>query len=61
MLGEEFKVRPQLALIVQGEAVTTTETGQSLNIFVCGLDTMQNDVRNAVAKENLNYEHFLWA
>ncbi|KFY07967.1 hypothetical protein V492_06661 [Pseudogymnoascus sp. VKM F-4246] len=74
VLGEEYRIRPQLPLIVEEEAIKATETGGSLSVFVCGPDTMQNDVRNAVAKENLNIlngskaggvylhsEHFSWA
>lgn len=72
--GREFEGRPQLPLIIQEEAATVAEAGQSLSVFVCGPSTMQNDVRNAVAKENLNIikgskargvylysEHFSWA
>lgn len=72
--GREFEGRPQLPLIVHEEAAKAAEMGQNLNVFVCGPDTMQNDVRNAVAKENLDIfkgskaggvylhsEHFSWA
>lgn len=72
--GKEFEGRPQLPLIVHEEAAKVAEAGQSLSVFVCGPHTMQNDVRNAVAKENLNIlkgskaggvylhsEHFSWA
>jgi hypothetical protein len=71
--GKEFMGRPQLPLIIQ-EAAKVVEAGQSLSVFVCGPITMQNDVRNAVAEENLNIlkgskaggvylhsEHFSWA
>lgn len=71
---EEFVGRPQLPLIVHEEAAKVAEAKQSLSVFVCGPETMQNDVRNAVAKENLNIlkgskargiylhsEHFSWA
>ena len=71
--GQELLGRPQLPLIIQKEAAKVAEAGQSLGIFVCGPDTMQNDVRNAVAKENLgilknprsrgiylHLEHFSW-
>ncbi|PNP43072.1 hypothetical protein TGAMA5MH_05005 [Trichoderma gamsii] len=69
----EFEGRPQLPQIVQ-EASSVAEAGQSLSVFVCGPKTMQNDVRNAVAEENLKIlqgsttgavylhtEHFSWA
>jgi hypothetical protein len=72
--GKEFEGRPQLPMIIQEEAAKVLEGGQSLGAFVCGPITMQNDVRNAVAKENLNIlrgskaggvylhsEHFSWA
>lgn len=72
--GAEFVGRPQLPLIVHEVAVKVAEAKQSLSVFVCGPETMQNDVRNAVAKENLNIlrgskargiylhsEHFSWA
>lgn len=72
--GREFEGRPQLPLIVHEEANNAAEVGQSLSVFVCGPDTMQNDVRNAVAKENLDIlkgsrkggvylhsEYFSWA
>lgn len=73
VLGREFEGRPQLPQIIQ-EAASVAEAGQSLSVFVCGPTTMQNDVRNAVAKENLKIlqgsktgavylhtEHFSWA
>ncbi|EHK21979.1 uncharacterized protein TRIVIDRAFT_230771 [Trichoderma virens Gv29-8] len=66
--------RPHLPLIIQEEAVRVADRGESLAIFVCGPDTMQHDVRNAVAEANLNIlkgsksggvylhsEHFSWA
>jgi NAD(P)H-flavin reductase len=72
--GKEFKGRPQLPLIIQEESAKVAEVGQSLSVFVCGPDTMHNDVRNAVAEENLKIlkgskaggvylhsEHFSWA
>jgi hypothetical protein len=72
--GAECVGRPQLLLIVHEVAVKVAEAKQSLSVFVCGPETMQNDVRNAVAKENLNIlrgskargiylhsEHFSWA
>jgi NAD(P)H-flavin reductase len=72
--GKEFEGRPQLPHIIQEEVAKVAEAGQSLSVFVCGPDTMQNDVRNAVAEENvkilkgsraggvyLHSEHFSWA
>ncbi|KAN0099603.1 Ferric reductase like transmembrane component domain containing protein [Hyaloscypha variabilis] len=74
VLGKEFKGRPALSVIVQEEAAKVADAGQSLSVFVCGPETMQNDVRNAVAAENLKIlkgsktggvylhsEHFSWA
>ncbi|KAL6901422.1 ferric reductase like transmembrane component domain-containing protein [Trichoderma evansii] len=72
-LEREFEGRPQLPHIIQ-EVASIAEAGQSLSVFVCGPKTMQNDVRNAVANENLKIfqgskagavylhtEHFSWA
>jgi hypothetical protein len=74
VLGDECKGRPVLPVIVQEEAAKVADAGQSLSVFVCGPETMQNDVRNAVAAENLKIlkgsktggvylhsEHFSWA
>lgn len=74
MPGQEFKGRPQLSHIVKEEAANMTDAGGSLSVLVCGPETMQNDVRNAVAEENLHIlkgsktggvylhsEHFSWA
>ncbi|PNP49885.1 hypothetical protein THARTR1_09415 [Trichoderma harzianum] len=71
---KEFQGRPQLPQIIHEEAAKVLEDGQSLNVYVCGPTTMQNDVRNAAAEENLNIitgskagqvyihsEHFSWA
>lgn len=71
---KEFEGRPQLPMVIKEEAAKVAEAGQSLSVFVCGPTTMQNDVRNAVAEENLNIlkgskaggiylhsEHFAWA
>ncbi|KAI9702715.1 MAG: hypothetical protein M1820_006099 [Bogoriella megaspora] len=71
---QELHGRPELPLIINEEGDHVAETGQSLNVFVCGPTTMQNDVRNAVAGENLkvlkgarsggvylHLEHFSWA
>ncbi|KAI2483962.1 ferric reductase [Pyrenophora tritici-repentis] len=70
----EFQGRPQLPQIVQEEATRAADAGGSLSVYVCGPETMQNDVRNAVAAENLKIfggslsggvylhsEHFSWA
>lgn len=72
--GEKHKGRPQLSAIIQGEAERATHARESLAVYVCGPLTMQNDVRNAVAAENLKIisgkmsgsiylhtEHFGWA
>lgn len=72
--GKELEGRPQLSFIIQEEAVKAAEGNESLGVFVCGPETMQNDVRNAVAAENLRIvkgsradgvylhsEHFSWA
>jgi NAD(P)H-flavin reductase len=73
-LAGEFEGRPQLREVVKEEADLVRERHQSLSVFVCGPITMQNDVRNAVAAENLRIlrgskageiflysEHFSWA
>ena len=72
--GKEFEGRPELPAIIRREAALAREAGQSLGVYVCGPETMQNDVRNAVARENLSIicggssgsvylhcEHFSWA
>lgn len=72
--GKERHGRPDLPRIIHEEAARAAEAGQSLSVFICGPTTMQNDVRNAVAKENLHIlrgtgssgvylhaEHFSWA
>lgn len=73
ILGKELSGRPDLPRVVQQEAASAMRKGQSLNVFVCGPATMNNDVRNAVANENLKVlngsrksgvylhsEHFAW-
>jgi NAD(P)H-flavin reductase len=73
LLGRELEGRPQLPQIIQ-EVSNAADIGQSLSVLVCGPTTMQNDVRNAVAEENLKIlqgsktgaiylhtEHFSWA
>ncbi|KAL5118441.1 hypothetical protein ACEQ8H_003617 [Pleosporales sp. CAS-2024a] len=72
--GRECEGRPQLPSIIREEAQMVRQGQHSLSVFVCGPTTMQNDVRNAVAAENLNIlrgsqassvylysEHFSWA
>lgn len=75
MPGKEYEGRPHLPTIVREEATQAAATGESLSVYVCGPGTMQNDVRNAVAAENLRIvkgsqksggvylhsEHFSWA
>ncbi|KAK6614149.1 ferric reductase transmembrane [Botrytis cinerea] len=71
---DEVRGRPDLPLIIREESATARATGQTVGVFVCGPLAMQNDVRNAVAKENLSIvkspssggvylysEHFSWA
>jgi predicted ferric reductase len=72
--GKEFEGRPDLPLIIHEEASRAAEGSESLSVYICGPPTMQNDVRNAVARENLSIlsgnksgsiylhsEHFSWA
>lgn len=72
--GRETEGRPHLKTIITEEAAKATEAGDSLGVYVCGPEGMQNDVRNAVADENmriikgsksggvyLHSEHFSWA
>jgi len=70
-----FDGRPHLPSIIKEETEKVREEQESLGVYVCGPVTMQNDVRNAVAAENLNIlsgssraggvylhsEHFSWA
>ena len=73
-MNEEVRGRPDLPLIIREEAAAARTTGQTVGVFVCGPVTMQDDARNAVAKENLSIlknpssggmylhlEHFSWA
>ncbi|KAF4951957.1 hypothetical protein FGADI_7073 [Fusarium gaditjirri] len=68
---DELHGRPDLPRLLKGLANGTTD---SLGVYVCGPDTMQNDVRNSVASLNLDIlrgadsagvylhsEHFSWA
>lgn len=70
---DELHGRPDLPGVVKGVANEMTAT-ESLGVYVCGPDTMQNDVRNTVASLNLDVlrgvdsagaylhsEHFSWA
>ncbi|QDS73116.1 hypothetical protein FKW77_001048 [Venturia effusa] len=72
--GKEFENRPQLKQIIHDEGARMAREGRSMGVFVCGPETMQDDVRNAVAAENLQIlkggrrggvylhsEHFSWA
>lgn len=73
--GPVFDGRPQLPSIIKEETEKVWEEQESLAVYVCGPMTMQNDVRNAVAAENLEIlsgssraggvylhsEHFSWA
>lgn len=71
---EELAGRPDLPLLIQRECESARADNASLSVYVCGPTTMQNDVRNAVAKGNLailkgaksggvylHSEHFSWA
>jgi len=73
-LDEDIRGRPELPLVIRHEATAASTAGQMVGVFLCGPLTMQEDVRNAVAKENLNIlksskpggmylhlEHFSWA
>ncbi|KAJ4984355.1 ferric reductase transmembrane [Stagonosporopsis vannaccii] len=66
--------RPDLPRMIHEEGAATSMDNKSLSVYVCGPTTMQNDVRNAVANENLailagsnsggvylHSEHFSWA
>ena len=71
---EETRGRPDLPAIIREEAAAAASTEQKVGVFVCGPLEMQDDVRNAVARENLSIlknpksgvmylhlEHFSWA
>ena len=66
--------RPQLPALLHEEAAKASEDRSAMGVFVCGPSSMQNDVRNAVARENLavirgtrsgpvylHQKHFSWA
>ncbi|KAF5007836.1 hypothetical protein FDECE_5862 [Fusarium decemcellulare] len=70
---DELDGRPDLPATIRQVAKEMTAV-DSLGVYVCGPDTMQNDVRNAVAAANLDIlhgsksggaylhcEHFSWA
>ncbi|KAF4442811.1 hypothetical protein F53441_11639 [Fusarium austroafricanum] len=70
---DELHGRPELPEIIK-KVAKEMAAADSLGVYVCGPDTMQNDVRNAVAAENLGIlggsssagvylhcEHFSWA
>jgi hypothetical protein len=71
-LLRHFSTRPDLRTIIHSEATSITTQSQ-LGVFVCGPLSMQNDVSNAVADEQLaalkgtpkdiylHMEHFSWA
>jgi ferredoxin-NADP reductase len=71
--GQEHQGRPDLSLIIKDRALKAKEESKALSVYVCGPETMQNDVRNAVAAANLDIlssgsgsvylhsEHFSWA
>ena len=71
---EELPGRPDLPHMIHEETEAARVHEESLSVYVCGPTTMQNDVRNAVARENLailkgvksggvylHSEHFSWA
>ncbi|KAJ4372831.1 FAD-binding domain [Didymella sp. IMI 355093] len=74
VLGKELPGRPDLPLTIHREGEVAAVEGKALSVYICGPITMQNDVRNAVARENLailrgaksggvylHSEHFSWA
>ncbi|KAF7562309.1 hypothetical protein G7046_g1822 [Stylonectria norvegica] len=74
VLVKELHGRPELPLVIREEGGRASQDGGSLSVFVCGPETMQSDVSNAVARENLSIlkdstsggvylhvEHFSWA
>ena len=71
---EEVRGRPDLPSVIREEAISAGNSGHTVGVFVCGPLTMQDDIRNAVANENLrilrnpkrgamylHLEHFSWA
>ncbi|KAJ4313324.1 hypothetical protein N0V94_007003 [Neodidymelliopsis sp. IMI 364377] len=74
LVTNPYSGRPDLPSLIRQEGVAAAEEGQNLSVFVCGPTTMQHEVRNAVAEENLHIfkgskargvylhsEHFSWA
>ncbi|KAJ4332956.1 hypothetical protein N0V87_008006 [Didymella glomerata] len=72
--AEEVSGRPDLSLAIHQESEAARVGNEPLSVYICGSTTMQNDARNAVAKENLailkgrrsggvylHSEHFSWA
>jgi NAD(P)H-flavin reductase len=72
--AEEVFGRPDLPLAIHQESEAARVGNEPLSVYICGPTTMQNDARNAVAKENLailngrrsggvylHSEHFSWA
>lgn len=74
LAAEEHFGRPDLPFLISTEYEAARAEEGSLSVYVCGPTTMQNDIRNAAAKENLailkgaksgavylHSEHFSWA
>lgn len=74
MRDSEVRGRPDLPSIIRDEAAAASASGRTVGVFACGPLSMQNDIRNAVAEENLrilgrgglagmylHLEHFSWA
>lgn len=74
VVDQEVEGRPRLAAIIAEEAARAAEAAEELGVFLCGPQSMQDDVRNGVAAENLGIlggkggsgvylhcEHFSWA
>jgi hypothetical protein len=72
--SKDLPGRPDLPSLIKKEGETAAESGSALSVYVCGPGDMLNDVRNAVARENvgivrggrggsvyLHSEHFSWA
>lgn len=74
ILGKDLLGRPDLSVVNCQEDQAAAAEHSALKVYVCGPLTMQNGVRNAVARENadiiqgarvgcvyLHSEHFSWA
>jgi NAD(P)H-flavin reductase len=73
--AHELRGRPDLPHILEKEVAEAGQAKQAVGVFVCGPETMQQSVRNAVAASNLrlasssngcmgvylHLEHFSWA